>query len=164
MNKETAAGCFELAITVENYMEAFYTALAEKFLHVMPVADFWRRMAEQEKMHALQLQVIRDSLSEAELRSPLAFTESDAYYDLILAQPVAERVAKVQNLEEAFALAASLETPETNALFSFLIRNFARNPQVEELLLEALRQHIEQLADFARYFGVGENRKKIKSR
>jgi len=163
MGEQTVARRFELAIAVEAYLEAFYTALAEKFLHVMPVADFWRRMAEQERTHALQLEVIRDSLSEAELQAPLAFADDDTY-DLILAHPVAERVAKVQDLEDAFALSAALETPETNALFSFLIRNFARNTQVEELLLEALRQHVEQLADFARYFGVGENRRKIKTR
>ncbi len=163
MGTETIAERFELAIAIENYMQTLYTALAEKFPHAPAVADFWRRMAEQEKMHALQLDVIRQGISEAELQAPLVYAE-DERYTLILAQPVSERVVSVRNLDDAFALAAALETPETNALFSFLIRHFARNLQAETLLLEALRQHIEQLADFARYFGIGENRREIKAR
>ncbi len=162
MPDATIAEHFDLAIQVENYMESLYTALAQKFIITPPVADFWCRLAEQERMHALQLEVIRESLTPDEL---LATTSSSFEgYARLLAVPIEEKLKAVQDLDAAFALAVDLETPETNALFSFLIKNFAHNAEVETLLLESLQQHIEQLADFARFFGVGQNRRRIRTR
>lgn len=162
MTNATVAQHFDLAIQVEAYMEALYHALAEKFVATPTVADFWRRLADQERMHALQLEVIRNNLSAEELGQ-----ESKAPalgYERVLARPIEDRLAPVKDLDDAFAVAVELETPETNALFSFLIKHFSRDPQVEHLLLEALQQHIEQLADFARFFGISDNRRRIKAR
>ncbi len=162
MAEKTVAQLFELAIAVEHYMEALYTALAEKFIATPTVADFWRRLAEQEQMHALQLEVIREDLSATDLQATSNFLS--AKFEALLATPIDQKLAAIQNLDDAFALAVEVETPETNALFSFLIKHFSRNPQAESLLLESLQQHIEQLADFSRFFGLGDNRRRIKSR
>lgn len=161
MTNATVAQHFDLAIQVEAYMERLYHTLADKFAATPTVADFWRRLAEQEQMHALQLQVIRNNLSPEELRQ-----ESKAPalgYEKVLERPIESRLALVKDLDDAFAVAVELETPETNALFSFLIKHFSHDLQVEHLLLEALQQHIEQLADFARFFGISDNRRRIKA-
>lgn len=162
MTNTTVAQHFELAIQVEAYMEAVYHALADRFVATPTVADFWRRLAEQERMHASQLEVIRNNLSPEELSQE---SKAPAFgYEKVLTRPIEERLALVGDLDAAFAVAVELETPETNALFTFLIKHFARNPEVESLLLEALQQHIEQLADFARFFGISDNRRRIKAR
>lgn len=162
MADTTVAQHFDLAIQVETYMETLYRALADKFLNTPTVADFWRRLADQERMHALQLEIIRTNLSPEDLAQA---SKAPAFgYEKVLARPIEERLALVGDLDAAFAVAVELETPETNALFTFLIKHFARNPEVESLLLEALQQHIEQLADYARFFGISDNRRRIKAR
>lgn len=52
----------------------------------------------------------------------------------------------IHNLAEAFDTASSLENGETNAIFCFLIDNFAVNQHIRDFLLAQLAQHIHRLS------------------
>ncbi len=54
-------------------------------------------------------------------------------------------LAKIHNLADAFEEVSDLENGETNAIFCFLIDNFAVDQHIRDFLLAQLAQHIHRL-------------------
>lgn len=144
-NESTIARLIELSIAAEKAAEELYRGLEAKFSHHEEVADFWREYAGEEAMHAAWLEQLRDSLLPKRLSAP---ADSDVMEDAhrALQVPVKRRLQDVHNLDDAYQLAHELENSETNAVFDFLINNFAEDKKAQAFLRSQLRDHIGKLA------------------
>lgn len=109
------------------------------------VAGFWRECAGEEVMHAEWLERLRDSLTPERLSAP---ADPEVMEDArrALQVPVKRRLQDVYNLEDAYQLAHELENSETNAVFGFLISNFAEDKETQAFLRSQLQDHIGKLA------------------
>jgi rubrerythrin len=145
MNKSTIARLIELAIAAEKAAEELYRGLEAKFAHYEDVADFWGEYAGEEVMHATWLEQLRDSLAPKRLSAP---ADPDVMEDArrALQIPVKRRLQDVHDLEDAYQLAHELENSETNAVFGFLISNFAEDKKTQAFLRSQLQDHVGKLA------------------
>jgi hypothetical protein len=77
---------------------------------------------------------------------------------------VERRLRDVHNLEDAYQMVHELENSETNAVFDFLITNFAEDKKTQAFLRSQLRDHIGKLAtDFPVQFRLAPVRRGIKA-
>ena len=162
-NKSTVAGLLELAITAEKAAEELYHGLEAKFAHHEDVAAFWREYAGEEAMHAEWLERLRDSLAPERLSAPAdpgVLEEANR----ALQVSVERMLQDVHNLEDAYQLVNDLENSETNAVFDFLIANFAEDKKTQAFLRSQLKDHIGKLAiDFPIQFRLASVRREIKA-
>lgn len=163
-NKSTVAGLLELAITAEKAAEELYHGLEAKFAHHEDVAAFWREYAGEEAMHAEWLERLRDSLAPERLSAPAdpgVLEEANR----ALQVSVERMLQDVHNLEDAYQLVNDLENSETNAVFDFLITNFAEDKKTQAFLRSQLKDHIGKLAiDFPVQFKLASVRKQIEAK
>jgi rubrerythrin len=145
MKESTIARLIELAIAAEKAAEELYRGLEAKFAHHEDVANFWGKYASEEVMHTEWLERLRDSLASERLS---ASADPDVMEDAhrALQIPVKRRLQDVHNLEDAYQLAHELENSETNAVFGFLISNFAEDKKTHTFLRSQLQDHISKLA------------------
>jgi rubrerythrin len=135
---------FELAIAAEEAAEALYCGLAAKFVDHPQVAEFWQEYAHEERTHAAWLRRFRKSLPPEDLHTPAdPLTLQRAQRSLELS--VDHALAEVEDLEDAYRLVNDLENSETNAVFSFLIDNFATDDEIQDFLRSQLRDHTMKL-------------------
>lgn len=161
--QETVADLFDLAIAAERAAEALYRGLQAKFAHHPDVAEFWRAYAEEEVMHADWLGRVRDSLDEERLVAT-ADAQMLQHAHRALERSVEETLAQIEDLEQAYQLAHELEDAETNAIFEFLITNFADEKKTAVFLRSQLKDHVGKLMiDFPIQFPHGEGRRVIKA-
>ena len=154
---------FEIAISLERAMERLYHSLAEKFAGHQDVADFWRSYAADEVGHAMRIAQFRDALSPEALAAP-AEAAALALAHAALQFPVEHRLAEVQDLEDAYQLVNELENSETNAIFDFLITNFASDENARDFLRSQLKDHVGKLMiDFPSQFSNTGLRRRIKA-
>lgn len=140
----TLADLFALAIAAEESAETLYRGLAIKFSRYADVADFWRQYAAEESGHALWLMRLRDRLDTEQLATPAdPFALENVYRALHMSVETA--LAQIQNLEDAYQLVNDIESSETNAVFSFLVTNFAYSTEVLSFLQALLEGHIARL-------------------
>ncbi len=140
----TIAELFDLMIASERACETLYRELAARFVDHLEVADFWERYAEQEAGHAQWLQRLRDMTSPAQLAAPA---------DPVMLQnarqmarfSVAHALRGIHNLDDAYQLANELENSEINAIFEFLVTNFAPDEKLREFLRAQLHDHLARL-------------------
>jgi rubrerythrin len=145
MSSATISELIGLAIAAERAAEELYRGLEAKFAHHEAVADFWHEYAEEEAMHAAWLERLRDSLPPERLSAPAdpgVLEEATR----ALQVPVKRRLQGVHNLEDAYQLVHELENSETNAVFDFLITNFAEDEKAQAFLRSQLQDHIGKLA------------------
>jgi rubrerythrin len=163
-NKSTVAELLELAIAAEKAAEKLYHALETRFAHHEDVAAFWRTYASEEAMHAEWLGKLRDSLAPDQLAAPAdPGMLKEAHRALQV--PVKRRLENVHNLEDAYQLVNDLENSETNAVFDFLITNFAEDTKTQAFLRSQLKDHIGKLAiDFPVQFKLASVRRQIKAK
>jgi hypothetical protein len=77
---------------------------------------------------------------------------------------VEDALKGVDDLEEAYQLAHEVEHSETNAVFEFLIGNFAADRQTQSFLRSQLGEHIARLIDgFPAPFKQAAKRREIKA-
>jgi rubrerythrin len=161
-NKATLAQLLDLAIEAERAAERLYHELAAKFAHHETVAAFWREYAGEEAMHAEWLERLRDSLTPERLSAPAdpgVLQEANR----ALQVPVERMLQGIHNLEDAYQLVNDLENSETNAVFDFLITNFAEDKKTQAFLRSQLKDHIGKLAiDFPVQFKLASVRREIK--
>ncbi len=142
----TVAELFDLMIASERACETLYHELAARFVHHLDVADFWERYAGQEDSHAHWLQRLRDRTPPAQLAAPA---------DPVMLQnarrlaqfSAANALRSIHNLEDAYQLANELENSEVNAIFEFLVAQFAGDENTREFLHAQLLDHLARLAD-----------------
>jgi rubrerythrin len=140
----TIADLFELAIELEDSAQKLYTELATKFAHHQEVADFWKQYAVEEAGHARWLERVRDKLNSEELSAPADPSMLKAAHG-ILKSSVEKQLAEIKDLRGAYQLASELENSETNAIFEFLVGNFAADEQTRNFLRSHLKDHIGKL-------------------
>ncbi len=154
---------FETAIAAERAAEHLYHQLAAKFSHHPEIAAFWDAYAGAEASHARTLQRLRDRLSTAQLSEQVDTGMMNAAY-LALQKGRGEIETRVTDLQTAYELASELENGETNAVFEFLITNFAQDTKTQAFLRSQLKDHITKLMlEFPERFGDAAARKEIKA-
>ena len=152
-NKATMGELFELAIAAEKAAEELYRGLELKFSHHPEIAGFGKEYAAEETGHARQLEDIRDTLSPDQLSAP-ADPRQLKYARRVLQSPVEKKLKCVNNLEDAYQLAHELESSETNAIFEFLITDFAVAREAHSFLRSQLGEHIARITtEFPARFG-----------
>jgi len=159
----TVDDLFTLAISAENAAESLYTGLASKFAHHPDVAAFWQRYAGEEDGHARWLKEKQAQLSEEQRTAPADETTVIQLRD-VLTFSVPKALANIGDLEQALKIATELENSETNAIFEFLIENFADDERTQTFLRAQLRSHISNLLiDFPIQFRSAAMRREIKA-
>ena len=161
-NQATIAALVELSIRLEKSAAEIYRWLGSKFAHHQEVADFWKRYAAEEDMHAQWLERLRDRLDPGELSAPAdPLMLNDARS---LLQSLAGKLSGIKNLEDAYQLVNELENSETNAIFEFLITNFGTDKKTQNFLRSQLRDHIARLMiDFPTQFHNALARRNIEA-
>ena len=112
---------------------------------MLPVVDKpLIQYAVEEAGHAKWLERLRDGLSSEELSAPanpLMLKEARK----MLQTSVDNTLTGVKNLRDAYELTNELEHSETNAIFEFLIDNFAADKKTQDFLRSLLKDHIAKL-------------------
>lgn len=149
----TIGTIFELAISLEQAAECFYSGLAVRFAHEPQVATFWKKYADEEAGHARWLEKLRTGLDAIQLRQILDGKDEviDGAYQLLMTSPE-ELLQGITNLEEAYQTALMLENSETNTIFEFLITDFSVTSQSREFLREQIHNHADKIT---RHFPEG---------
>lgn len=162
-NEATVAELFDLAIAAEKAAEALYRGLEAKFAHHQEVADFWGKYAAEEAGHAKWLERLRDTSGPGQL-SALADPHILKDARKVLQFSVENRLREIKNLEDAYQLAHELESSETNAIFEFLITNFASDEETQSFLRSQLKEHIAMLTvGFPTQFQSAVRRREIRA-
>jgi rubrerythrin len=163
MSRPRIRDLFDLAISAERAAEALYRGLEAKFAHHPEVAAFWSRYAEDEDGHARWLERLKASLDAEQLEAPADPVMAESLRRL-LDVPIEDRLAEVEDLEDAYQLVNELEHSETNAVFEFLITHFASEQTTPAFLRAQLRDHVTRLmVDFPIQFQTAEARHEIKA-
>lgn len=134
----------ELAIAIENATDVFYRGLAAMFAHEPEVERFWRHYADAEAGHARWIANMRAQLDEAKLRQPANVDMVKLARQCLRVSPES-RLQMISNLEEAYQAAIEIENSETNAIFEFLIADFALTSRSGEFLRSQLHNHMDEL-------------------
>ncbi|MBN1955741.1 MAG: hypothetical protein JW900_11910 [Anaerolineae bacterium] len=152
MPQETIGELIEMAIALERGAEAFYLELAQLFSHHPDVAVFWEQYAKEETGHALWLEKLQQRLSDEKLAQPASSQMVTSAQRLLQLSPE-KMLQSVKTLEDAYQLAHDLEHSETNAIFEFLIADFAIAEQAYPFLRSQLKEHIDRITtEFPRPF------------
>jgi rubrerythrin len=152
---------FEKAIAAEHLAKRLYLRLVDMFAHEPEIAEFWQRYADEELGHAKWLARLRERLPSDVLSAP-ADPETMAAAERAQRFSVDHLVKDVQNLEEAYQLVNELESSETNAVFEFLITNFASDNETREFLRAQLQDHVSRLMfDFPEEFKSAALRERV---
>lgn len=140
----TVAKLFELAIALEIAAETLYRGLAAKFPRYGDVVAFWDQYAVEEAGHTLWLKRLRDAL-DAEKLAAVADPSMVKYAVSALNLSVETSLANIRTLEDAYQLVNDIENSETNAIFDFLVTNFAYSQEVLDFLQRQLEGHVSRL-------------------
>lgn len=160
---ETVAKLFEDAIALERAAETLYEKLGGMFANYPEVALFWRHYADEENGHASYLERVRAGVGEGRLVQPANEDMLRKVRDC-LEQASPSRLGKVKTLEDAYQLAHELENSETNAIFEFIILNFATDELAKShsFLRTQLNTHIARLEnDFPNLYKSRTARQKV---
>ncbi len=145
-SQSTLADLMQLAIQLEQSAEALYRGMVAKFAHHPDVVAFWERYAAEEAGHARWLERLQRTVDPKQLAQPA---------DPLMLQTaqrlqqfsVETALDKIRNLEDALQLAIELENSETNAIFEFLIVNYATDRGVVGFLRNQLKNHVANLTE-----------------
>ena len=133
------------AIQAEKTAEEVYLGLEQKFRGEPEIAAYWKQFAVDEANHAEWINNLTANLNASDLEKPVETqTEYLLYKVGLLASETV--LAGIHNLAEAFDTATRLENGETNAIFCFLIDNFAVDQHIRDFLLAQLAQHVHRLS------------------
>lgn len=134
----------KVAFRLESAARQLYEGLAERFAWCSEVAQFWRAMAADEACHENRLTEWRAAMTAERLSQPVE-AQMLRMGEKLLATSVAELLANVWNLDDAYETAHDLESSEINAIFRFFIKEFAQDPRIIAMLTQDLDVHAERL-------------------
>lgn len=141
----TVGALFDMAIGLEHKAAELYDRLAEKFAHEPRVAAFWREYAGEERVHAEMLMTLRSKVGSGVLNR-----ETDmrvmGYAQQAMTVAVDKTVESIDNLDQAYELANDMEGGETNAIFEFLITEYAVAQEARAFLRVQLKEHVTKIA------------------
>jgi hypothetical protein len=154
----TTAQLFDLAIDIERKAAALYAEMEAKFKHVALVADFWRRMHNDEIEHEAILTDARDRLpAEVLAQQPgvgFAVQVADArrWIDRIA-------VDHITTLDDAYELAHELEFSEVNAIFKVLAMAVVPAETQRRFVVDHIERHQSSLLEFGRDYDRDRRRR-----
>lgn len=162
-NIETVGKLFEYAIELEKAAESLYRQLETMFSEYPEVALFWRHYADEEKGHASYLERIRQGVDIHRL-SRQADSNILQKVRQCLGKVSQSKLENIKTLDDAHQLATELENSETNAIFEFMIINFATDELAKshQFLRTQLSTHITKLEnDFPNPYKSSIARQKV---
>ena len=136
---------FEYAIAAEHYARELYSEFGRRFAADPRVAAFWQRYAAEEIGHSRWLEQLLKKLPPETCDAPADFDRLEAARHVIKV-PLAQALAGVETLEDAYQLAHELESSEINTIFDFLLSTFADDPQATQFARDQLRDHAARLS------------------
>lgn len=148
------------AIAAEDAARTIYLAFKRMFRHHPPVAAFWQTMADDENEHARVLANVHGLVPVEALTAPINVELVQAAYELegLNAGPLLDSIS---DLNDAYAVAYSLESSEINTVFNFLTIKFLPPNESYSIIASVIDPHLLRLAEFTRTFGDAEQCKKI---
>lgn len=156
----TLSDILSKAINIEKTAEEMYKNFAELFSDFKEISDFWNGMSNDELNHAKWLSKIKESLSEQELIS-VPENNSSIITDNINILLSKNSAKKINNLDDAYELAHELEYSEVNNLFRLLMNNYLASEERKKFIFSEIKEHLEKIMNFPKYFGDKKLRKKI---
>jgi DNA-binding GntR family transcriptional regulator len=144
MLNSTVEELFELAIQIENTCQALYESMEGKFAHQPEIVSYWHCYALEEAGHARWLADLRSRSTRDELEKK-ASDEVLLHAKKMLKFTSDQAGKHVHDLEEAYQVATELENSETNAVFEFLIANYAGDQGTVNFLRTQLKVHMSNL-------------------
>jgi rubrerythrin len=155
------SGLIEYAIAAEHYARELYREFARLFAADPRVAAFWQRYSAEEMGHARWLEQLLKKLPPETSDAPADIDKLEAARHMIKA-PLANALATVKTLEDAYQLAHELESSEMNTLFEFLLFTFADDPQAAQFARDQLRDHVARLSErFPEHYAGAANRRAL---
>ena len=136
---------FEYAIAAEHFARELYREFERRFAADPRVAAFWQRYAAEEMGHARWLEQLLKKLPPETCDAPTDFDRLEAARHVIKV-PLAQALAGVETLEDAYQLAHELESSEINTIFEFLLSTFADDPQATRFARDQLSDHVARLS------------------
>jgi rubrerythrin len=136
---------FEYAIAAEHYARELYGEFGRRFAADPRVAAFWQRYAAEETGHSRWLEQLLKKLPPETCDAPADFDRLEAARHVIKV-PLAQALAGVETLEDAYQLAHELESSEINTIFDFLLTTFADDPQATQFARDQLSNHVARLS------------------
>ncbi len=137
---------FEYAIAAEHYAEEIYRRFECLFAADPQVAAFWQRYATEEMGHTRWLERLLTKLPPETRDAPADFEKLEMARHMIKT-PLANALAEVETLEDAYRLAHELESSEINTIFEFLLFTFADDPQATQFARHQLSDHATRLSE-----------------
>jgi rubrerythrin len=137
----------QLAVTTEQLGRRFYEGLARKFADDRVVADVFTRLAEDEKGHEKQFELLLDTVPQEE-NQPERFE----VYQFLRATAISEFFRKdyFMRLDEistpAEALGKALEFEKTTFLYYQALRDVLGESEELDAIIETERHHVIALA------------------
>jgi rubrerythrin len=160
--KGTIFDLFQTAVHAETEAYAFYLKLSYAFSHVAEAARFWKGMMADEIQHSRDLSQMMSLLPRDELDAP-ADPEMLEKARRVLSLLKGAAAEHVESLDEAYFLAAKIESSEVNDVFRFLIGKYLASESAKATVSE-MERHREKIRAFAGTFGDSEKRKAVKAR
>jgi rubrerythrin len=139
---------------VEQKAAEIYDTLARAFADDPEVARMWWQMASDERDHAKKLGTWRRLLERSPRASGIDASSFDpAVRELeVLARDLRKRTGKVHDLEQAFAIALTLEVSELDTIYALLLQAspIARFPDIDDTRRIEVGGHHRALIDMVR--------------
>ena len=152
---DDATNIYRQFVEFEERAAAIYLQLASRFSRDPQLSSFWLDMAMHEKQHAGLLQFcLCESLFGTDLPDTAEIQRLREFFNRI-----EKRAAEPSlTIEQAFSLAVEIEASEINAIYCHLTTTL--HSSIYLLLRKiatSLPNHIDELIEAARKFGLGEN-------
>jgi rubrerythrin len=138
---------FEFAKGLEHYAQEVYAECARMFSGHSEAARIFGALAEDEKMHELELEKTRSGLAEEQLGQP---GEPELVHKAKYLQDcsVEKTLLSIHNLNDAIEVAQDLENSEVNQLFRLLAIKSLPNEIRQQFVEKVISQHLSRLREF----------------
>lgn len=156
----TTSELINAAIAAENAARNIYLAFKQMFRHRPDIADFWQAMADDEEEHARVLARVHGLVPVEGLTYPVDASAASKAYQL-QGIDIDSMLESVNNLNDAYQVAYTLESSEVNVVFNFLAINFLPAEESYKIISASISPHLLRLAQFTRTFGDIEQCRKV---
>ena len=148
----TVSELINAAIAAEESARKIYLAFKHMFQRHEAIADFWQAMANDEEEHAHVLARIHGVVPVEALSSHINASLVVKAYEL-QGIDINSLINSVNNLNDAYQIAYTLEASEVNTVFNFLAINFLPKDESYNIISSLIDTHLLRLAEFTRTFG-----------
>ena len=148
-------GLFSLALKTEMKLEEIYSFFSDKFSFNLEISNFWKSMANDEKVHISKLESLYETLNREQIE-----LAADDIIVLKAKNNIGNILAVNLNipltLNDAFMLTHELEHSEINTVFTYLLKEFEPSQKQLELNMKQLEMHLNGLKNWFHKFTFDE--------